>query len=73
MKDCEIIADRLRGQGWNLTWFPFLDRDGQTQWRVRASRSGGPQYTVQAGNLFAAVAGLENICQKAEMGCSGKS
>ena len=66
-KDWEMIASRLRSQGWALNWFSFVDRDGRASWRAGASKSDRPNFTVQAPSLGAAMAGLETVCQQAEM------
>ena len=67
MNDWEIIANRLRSRGLNFSWFPFVDRDGQTRWRVYACISNGTQLTIQGDNLLVAVSGLESVCQKMKL------
>jgi hypothetical protein len=68
MEDWEIIVNRLLNQGVSLTWFPFVDRDGQSQWRVCARKNDGTQIAVQSENLLAAASGLERkVCQMAEI------
>jgi hypothetical protein len=64
MNDWETIANRLRSRGLNFSWFPFVDRDGQTQWRVYACNSDGTQLTVQGESLLVAVSGLERASAK---------
>ncbi len=61
--ECQTVVERLRGQGWNLNWFSYTDRDGQMQWRACARNEGtGRSLTVQAVDLSAAVSGLEAVC-----------
>lgn len=65
MMECEMIADRLRAQGWTLNWFRFVDRDGHIQWRLHATKEGRMSFTIQADDLRAALLGLENRCREA--------
>lgn len=66
MKNLEIIADNLRSVGWTVSYYSFVERDSRILWRVGAHRAGGPQFTIQADNLSAALVELDAVCQQAE-------
>jgi hypothetical protein len=58
LKECEIIADRLKKAGSSLDWVSAVDSEGRTNWIVDAHR-GGRHFVVAADEKLSAFVELE--------------